>query len=206
MTAAYALSDGMVAVSGVVCAVHLLRAPRTTAETLAGLGLMSMGFAAVIGTARFALSLDLQALHSMLSGFSGMAGTLWIGAALLLCSFDQARLGVGLWPRVLIGAPVLIYGIVQLGGLAGMVGVALGAIGMIAGIAGGVRLIRQGAKTMGWLSIAACALLIVTGLFIGSGDDTLAGLARFHWFHILVSIFVVSVWYVVRRTASPQPS
>lgn len=204
MTVAYALTDGMVAVSGVVCAVHLLKAPRSTAATLAGLGLLSMGLAAVVGTARFALSLDLHSLHSALSGFSGMAGTLWIGAALLLCSFDQARLGAGLWPRLLIAAPVLVYGIVQVGGLAGMVGVALGAVGMIAGITGGVRLFRQGAQAAGGLSIAACALLIVTGLFVGSSDEALLGLARFHWFHIMVSIFVVSVWYVLRRTARPQ--
>ncbi|WP_308366202.1 MULTISPECIES: hypothetical protein [unclassified Microbulbifer] len=178
---------------------HISRYRLQTPALLVTGGLLCLALAAAVGAYRYGIDPGITGLHRALSRLSGAVSFLSIGLGLL---WARLQLPLGYRGR----APA--YAIFALA-----VGSALGLAETTGFDAQSVNRLYSAVGLSLWLLVAAmelfgrhslsrlqvlllaagALLVIIAGLFVGTGARRVLGLARINWFHLMLALGVMSL-------------
>ena len=197
----YALTHFLVVI-GVALAVWRIwrqRPDGPTANLLIGLGLFAV--AAAIGTVRFATgAVDaLQEQHSLWSAFAGVSG-------LLLIATSSVRLTWLSGPRSQLDQGILLAVVAGYIGASGFLSPSMIApIAVLLGLSATAWLAwrRNWRPALLWLASWTTLILASTAVG-GSREETMLGVANWHFYHALLAIWAVLVGEAVRASTSTR--
>ncbi|WP_226642982.1 hypothetical protein [Microbulbifer variabilis] len=178
---------------------YLTRARFQSATLIIVAALIGMALAALVGAYRYGIDPRVTELHRALAQISGFVSFLLIGIGLV-----WARLELP-WGRD-NRAPAYLVIVLLLAGAIGLaqstwmssqavvdlystVGLFLWLLVALLELLAPRRLKRNQALLIG----AGALLVLINGLFIGTGASHLLGLARTNWFHLLLALSVFSL-------------
>lgn len=197
---AFAITDALV-VLGAVIGIYLLWPHRRDGKVrMIRFGLGFMGFAAVIGVARFASGQvnEMAGLHSLATDFAAAAGLMLIATGLMLKT-RAIRLDTGITRYIRYGIPALVAFLMFFPGTDGLVGL-LPTLAFIMGLIASIMLIMHGQRPAGLVWLASFALIGVASILIGgSRTDSTLGITNWHIYHAALGIWAVMVGEATNR-------
>jgi len=167
-------TDAVLAVVSLGGGAWLLLRDSASGRT-AGLGLLLVGIAALVGTLRFAGQEQLAGAHAGLSGLAACVGLPTVAAGWATAVFAPHR--AELARRYVFGVLLVVAAMVW---WVALVRTVLGALAMLTVAVAAARALPRWAGALGALG---AALTLGVGLLIGTEGDLL-GFPRVGWFHL----------------------
>ncbi|QFT56206.1 hypothetical protein [Microbulbifer sp. THAF38] len=175
---------------------YLTRARFQSAALIIVAALISMALAALVGAYRYGIDPGVTDLHRALTQISGFVSFLLIGIALIWARLELPWGQDNRTPAYLV-LVLLLAGAIGLAQSSWMstqtvvdlfstVGILLWLSVALLELIAPRRLKRDQALIIG----AGALLVLINGLFIGTGASRLLGLARTNWFHLLLALSV----------------
>lgn len=164
------------------------------------LGLVFIGFAALVGAVRFASGQvnELEQIHSLASTFAGAAGMFLIALGIAWEAFPiPLPPGVGRYLRV--GIPVLTVGMMAWPGSEDLLAL-VPKLALLLGLAASIALLLHRRWQTGVLWLFAWLLLGFASITIGgSRETTTFGIADWHIYHTLLALWTALAGEAMRR-------